>query len=367
MILTVLVIAGFQTGSNITNAYGVTVCSVMIITTVLYMCVMRYTWGKPWYLVLLFGVFLIIDLYTLASNATKIPSGGWVAIVIASCIFIPSFCWFFGELNLHRFLKVNSQTTSLHTLAMRLGLKNSNTRQNSCYSLGELPVFSTANRIDLKDDTDSDSDFDFDSKHKPTLRKVQSRVQLMQNVPVASLFNIPSEFQENDANMDNIMSAVITPGVGCFLTTSKKHTPHVFENFLSRMHSIPQVIIFLHIEHTKSSTVRNDQRLIVKQYGENIFHITALYGYSEYRIKPFDILLLARTQYNIPVPDDELKVTLFVSNETIKVSTVGWRTWIRRWPLYIYAILKSLYPGAAVNIKLKPENTVSIGILTKLE
>jgi K+ transporter len=133
------------------------------------------------------------------------------------------------------------------------------------------------------------------------------------------------------------------------------------------MHSVPQVIIFLHIEHTKASTISNDQRLTVRQYGDNIFHIKALYGYSEYRIKPFDILLLARTQYNIPLPEDELKVTLFVSNETIKVSKIGWRTWIRRWPLYIYAILKSLYPGAAVNIKLNPENTVSIGILAKLE
>jgi hypothetical protein len=69
-----------------------------------------------------------------------------------------------------------------------------------------------------------------------------------------------------------------------------------------------------------------------------IFHITALYGYSENRIKPFDILLLARTHYNVPIPDDALKVTIFTRNQPIKVSTIGWSSWIRRWPLYIYSI-----------------------------
>ena len=114
-------------------------------------------------------------------------------------------------------------------------------------------------------------------------------------------------------------------------------------------------------------TLKNNQRLRVKQYGENIFHITALYGYSEYHIRPYDILALARTEFNVPIPDDEKRVTIFVPNETIKVSTIGWRSWFRRWPLYLYSILKSLYPGVAANIELKPESTISIGILAELD
>jgi hypothetical protein len=104
----------------------------------------------------------------------------------------------------------------------------------------------------------------------------------------------------------------------------------------------------------------------VKAYGENIFHITALYGYSEYQIKPFEILLLARTRYNIPIPEDEMKVTLFIPHETIKVSTTGWHSWIRRWPLYLYSVLKSFYPGASTDINVKVENTVNIGIVAEL-
>ncbi|CAF1343571.1 unnamed protein product, partial [Didymodactylos carnosus] len=368
MVLTILVTVGFQTGSNITNAYGVTVCSVMIITTVLYMCVMRYTWRKPLYLILPFGIFLIIDSYTWTANAIKVPDGGWVAIVIASCFFILGYCWFFGQMNLRRFLNVHAHTTSLHTLSIRLGLLNNNTRQNSQYSLADLPVLATANRINFvpESDSDSNSDSGYETKYNGKLPKVQSRILLVQNVPLASSTNIPFDFDRTSADTSSAIPAVVAPCVGCFLTSSKKHTPHVFENFLSRMHTIPQVIIFLQIEHTKIPSIENSKRLVVKLYGENIFHITALYGYAECRIKPFDILLLARTQHNVPIPDDEMRVTLFVPNETIKVSTIGWRSWIRRWPLYIYSILKSLFPGAAFNIKLNPENTVNVGILAKL-
>jgi K+ transporter len=228
-------------------------------------------------------------------------------------------------------------------------------------------MISTANRIEFEEDSDSDSDDIFEGKQKGKLHKVQSKVQLIENVPVTSSLHIPIEFELKERVMDDIIPAVITPGVGCFLTSSKKHTPHVFENFLFHMHSVPQLIIFLQIEHIKISTIKNSERLKIKQYGENIFHITALYGYSEYRIKPYQILSLARNQFNVPVPIDTKRVTIFVPNESIKVSTIGWKSWFRRWPLYLYSILKSIYPGVAANIKLNPESTVSIGILAKLD
>jgi len=367
MVLTIIVAAGFGTNGNITNAYGVTVCSVMIITTVLYMFVMHYIWRKPWYLILAFSIFIVTDGYTWAANATKIPTGGWVAIVIACGFFIFGFCWFFGELHLNRFLKNHSQTTSLHTLSIRLGLANNVTRHNSVNSVGDLPVISTANRIEFEEDSDSDCDTVFEEKPKRKLPKVQSQIHLVQSVPTISSLHIPIEFELTDQVIHDGIPAVITPGVGCFLTTSKKHTPHVFENFLSHMHSVPQLIIFLQIEHTKMATMKNSERLKIKQYGENIFHITAFYGYSEYRIQPHEILAIARAEFNLPVPKDTQTVTIFVPNEAIKVSTTGLKTWLSRWPLYLYSILKSIYPGRAANIKLKPESTISIGILAKLD
>jgi len=378
MILSVIVAAGFGSGAKITNAYGFTVCSVMILTTILYLLVMHYIWHKRWYFIVCFSIFLIIDGYTLASNAIKVPSGGWVAILIGFCFFIFGFCWFFGQMNLIRFLHVHSQTTSLHTLTIRLGLANQNTRHNSSYSLPDLPMISTANRIEFDEDSDSDTDDLFlqeDTNNQRKLPKVQSQVRLIDHLSASSAYTIPFELSQSTDRTTtttttttvDIIPAVITPGVGCFLTTSKKHTPHVFENFLYHMHSVPQVIIFLRIQHTKQSTIQPKQRLQIKQYGETIFHITALYGYSEYRIKPYEILALARADYHLPIPQDTKRITIFAPNQTIKVSTIGWKSWLKRWPLYLYSLLKSIYPGEAINIKLKPQSTVNIGILAKLE
>ena len=367
MILTIVVTAGFQTSSSITNAYGVTVCSVMILTTILYMCVMRFTWHKKIYLILPFGLFLIIDSFTLAANSIKVPNGGWVAIVIGTCFSILSFSWYFGQMQLRRFLKIHAPTTELQTLPFRLGLVDSNYRSYSLNSLPDLPVISTTNQIDSGNESDSDSDADFSTNDTERSPRGQSRVFLIKNVPAASSHNIPANFQNIDPTLNCMIPAVITPGVGCFLTTSKKHTPHVFENFLSRMHAVPQVIIFLQIEFAKHPTVESDKRIIVKKYGENIYHITALYGYSENQIQPFDVLLLARASSQVPIPDDEMKVTLFVAYEKINVSTIGCQSWIRRWPLFIYSIMKSLYPGAAMNIKLTPDNTVHVGMSAKLK
>ena len=54
---------------------GVTVCSVMLITTILYMCVIRYVWNHHWILVILFGTFLIVDIGFLAANVIKFFEG----------------------------------------------------------------------------------------------------------------------------------------------------------------------------------------------------------------------------------------------------------------------------------------------------
>ncbi|CAF1268662.1 unnamed protein product [Rotaria magnacalcarata] len=286
MILTIIVTVGFQTGSNITNAYGFTVCSEMIVTTILYI------------------IFLVIDSYTWASNATKIPAGGWVAIVIGVTFFIFGFSWYFGQLQLRRFLKINSPRTNLQVLPVRLGILNNHSRQNSSTT---LPATLTVNTISVENESDSnsESDGDHETVHQAGLTRIPSRVLLVKNIPVGSTNNILLNLQSANLNANIAIPAVIAPGVGCFLTTSKKHTPYVFENFLSRMHAIPQVVIFLQIQFVKIRTIENNsKRIIVKSYTKNIFHITAFYGYSENRIKPHDILLPALTLYNVPIPDD---------------------------------------------------------------
>ncbi len=345
--LTLAVTIGFQSSGRITDAYGVTVCSVMVITTILYMMVMRYTWLKPIWLVILFGIFLIIDLYTFAAICTtKINSGGWVAIVIACSLFIFSFSWYYGNIRLKYYLSENCKTNLIENLPVRLGFKGFDR---------------TSSEIDQEVVDENSTDDEDSEENTPKYTKQEStKLALIENLQTS----ITTENTEENLLLDK--TTVVTPGVGCFLTTSKRYTPYVFENFLSRMHAHQHILIFLKLEYARMPNIDDDQRLIVRVFGTNIYHITAIFGYAETNINLFSILHLAQQLYDVPMEKNESTITFFLPNETIHVNTNGWKSWFRRWPLYIYSIIKNLYPGMPLNLKAVPENTIKVGILADL-
>ncbi len=343
--MTLAVTIGFQNSGHITDAYGVTVCSVMVITTILYMIVMRSIWLKPIWLVILFGIFLIIDLYTFAAICTtKINSGGWVAIIIAFGLFIFSFSWYYGNIRLGHYLSAHCKTNLIEDLPRRFGLQDYDLRSSQIDHEEEVNESST----------DDESHEEEQSEKKRKLVKENSEKSsnsIVENLP-------------NSVTIEN--KIITTRGVGCFLATSKKYTPYVFENFLCRMHAYQQIIIFLKLEYARTPNIQDDQRLIIRVFGRNIYHITAIFGYAETNINLFSILQLAERLYHFPITQDQTEITFFLPNQTIHVNTRGWKSWLRRWPLYIYSFLKNLYPGIPLNLKSIPENTIQVGILADL-
>jgi K+ transporter len=351
--LTLAVTIGFQTSDKITNAYGVTVCSVMVITTILYMMVMRCSWVKPIWLVILFGIFLIIDLYTFAAiYSTKVDSGGWVAIIIAFSLFVFSFSWYFGNIRLKYYLSEHTKTHLLEDLPSRLGIKDSD---------------SITSDIDHDQSHESSSDDD-DDEHHHREHHTSSRHLLVNQVSVSVIENAQNSLTMENLEENDLSEKihVITRGVGCFLTSSKRYTPYVFENFLKQMHAHPQVLIFLKIDYARMPYIDDDQRLIVRVFGSNIYHITCIFGYAETNINLLNILHLAEQLYDVPITKNQSAITFFLPNETIHVNTNGWRTWLRRWPLYMYSVFKKLYPGMPVNLTSVPETTIKVGILADL-
>ncbi|CAF1216089.1 unnamed protein product [Rotaria magnacalcarata] len=353
--LTLAVMIGFQTSDRITDAYGVTVCSLMIITTILYMMVIRWTWLKPIWLVALFGIFLIIDLYTFAAiYATKINTGGWVAIIIAFSLFIFSFSWFYGNTRLKHYLFKNCKTNLIEDLPNQLGLKGFD-----CLLNGD-----EQSNIILTNDDDDDDDRRLKKTNKKRIQLINSEHEQPKD-SISIVENLQTSISVENVEGSNLIKKnyVTIRGVGCFLTTSKKFTPYIFENFLNRTRAHQEIVIFLKIEYARMPSIDDDQRLIVRTFGNNIFHITSIFGYVETNISLFNILYLAQQLYNVPITNDESEITFFLPNETIHVNTHGWKAWLRFIPLYIYSILKQLYPGIPLNVKSVSENTIYVGIL----
>ncbi len=91
--ITVIVIS-FGSSSDLTHAYGLAVTGAMLMDTILAAIVARWLWGwSRWLTACVFGVFLVVDLFYVGSNMLKIPTGGWLPIVIAFAAMAVFLVW----------------------------------------------------------------------------------------------------------------------------------------------------------------------------------------------------------------------------------------------------------------------------------
>jgi KUP system potassium uptake protein len=99
-------VVAFGSSSALTSAYGASVIGAMIITTVLGAVVARNLWNWPlWRVIVLFGLFLLVDLAFLVGNATKIANGGWVPLTLAALMFAGFITWRDGRAKLRHELR----------------------------------------------------------------------------------------------------------------------------------------------------------------------------------------------------------------------------------------------------------------------
>ncbi|TPG18650.1 potassium transporter Kup [Sphingomonas koreensis] len=88
MTMVILLVLFFQTSSNLTSAYGIAVTGAMTIDTCLLGVVLFRLWHwKPYYAIPLLALFFLVDGAYLAANLTKVPSGGWVPLLVGFIIF----------------------------------------------------------------------------------------------------------------------------------------------------------------------------------------------------------------------------------------------------------------------------------------
>ena len=90
----IALVVGFRNSDNLAGAYGIAVTMAMLIDSILIFVVMRRLWDWPvWVAVLITTPLLLIDLTFLASNALKIPEGGWFPLLIGGAVFTLLTTW----------------------------------------------------------------------------------------------------------------------------------------------------------------------------------------------------------------------------------------------------------------------------------
>ena len=94
----VLAVVMFRSSSNLAAAYGIAVCTDMLITTILTFYVIRYGWKYPLALcIAATSVFFVVDFAFFASNLMKLFAGGWFPLVIGGMVFTLMVTWKTGR------------------------------------------------------------------------------------------------------------------------------------------------------------------------------------------------------------------------------------------------------------------------------
>ena len=105
----VLAVVMFRSSSNLAAAYGIAVCTDMLITTVLTFYVIRYGWKYPlWLCIAATSVFFAVDFAFFASNLMKLFAGGWFPLVIGGAVFTLMITWKEGRRLLNEKLRIDA-------------------------------------------------------------------------------------------------------------------------------------------------------------------------------------------------------------------------------------------------------------------
>lgn len=98
MVGVVVLVLMFRTSDNLANAYGVAVCGVVMVDTVLaaFVAVSLWRWRVATSAAV-FGTLFVMDAAFFSSTLLKVFDGGWFPLLIASCVFIVVRTWRHGR------------------------------------------------------------------------------------------------------------------------------------------------------------------------------------------------------------------------------------------------------------------------------
>jgi KUP system potassium uptake protein len=98
MVLVIILVISFGSSSELSNAYGIAVSGVMLVTTILLGVVMYRVW--KWHLVptlIVMIPFMIVDVGFFTANVVKLFQGGWVPAAVALVVAGIMTVWIQGR------------------------------------------------------------------------------------------------------------------------------------------------------------------------------------------------------------------------------------------------------------------------------
>jgi KUP system potassium uptake protein len=98
MVATTVIVIGFGSSSALAAAYGIAVTMTMVITTILLsvVAIERWRWSRA-VVIAIGALFLVVDVTFFGANLVKVMQGGWLPLLIGSCMFTLMTTWKTGR------------------------------------------------------------------------------------------------------------------------------------------------------------------------------------------------------------------------------------------------------------------------------
>ncbi|PRP88255.1 potassium transporter [Planoprotostelium fungivorum] len=281
MLCTIALVVGFGR-SGIKELYAVALAGLMLLTTCLFLCVLFYRRRWKWYFILPFSVFLIFDLFFLAGTCIEVEPGGWPAIIISLFFAFIMYSWYLGE----------SRMKNIRFVEQKIWLRPTNSF---------VSIWSTS--------------------WKTSFDQLQRATPEAEKQP--EITNMNEAFDTSDQiKWDKVLR---TEGTGVFIDEEGDgdfQVPQVFENFVTRAHTAPSIILFLRVHTDVRPLVSDAERMTIIRHAPGLYTLNVKYGYYENRRQANSILRLARER-GVPCGDT---VTFFIHSETVYTSGYSWDT-----------------------------------------
>ena len=101
MIMVLILVVGFGSSAELSNAYGIAVSGIMLVTLSLLLVVMWRNWKwHPAAIAVFAAVYLVIDGGFFVVNSAKLFQGGWVPAVVAVFVSLIMVTWMVGRARL---------------------------------------------------------------------------------------------------------------------------------------------------------------------------------------------------------------------------------------------------------------------------
>lgn len=98
LLCAIILVVSFKSSTNLASAYGMAVTGIMVITTFLTAYLAWNTWQWSWWkMILVFGLFGIVDLSFFGVNLLKFSDGGWIPFCVGVILWAVMTTWVQGK------------------------------------------------------------------------------------------------------------------------------------------------------------------------------------------------------------------------------------------------------------------------------